>query len=104
MATKTKSGKYVKQIVSASFHRNGVCGVGFYAILFDTPDGDRMIASLFDDPGYCAVYSVQLLGEGNIKFANGNSLRGDNYESELRPMLQKFMKENGSNRVGPFAL
>lgn len=98
------------KILSASYHRNGVCGVGFTAILFQHTDkeegrqGRVMIASLFDEPGYCAVYDVQELDKGNIAFACGNSWRGDHYECALRPLLAQWQKDHGSNQVGPFAL
>ena len=92
------------KIKDASFHRNGIAGVGFYAILFTDEENGEMIASLFDEEGYCAVYKVSELAKGNIQFANGNSWRGDHFENELRKQLFEFMKENGTNRVGPFAL
>lgn len=90
-------------IISASWHRNGVGGVGFYAILFDDEKKGRMIASLFDERGYCAVYKVEELGNANIAFAQGNSWRGDKYECVLRPALQEWLKKEGTNRLGPFA-
>jgi len=91
------------KILKASFHRNGVAGIGFYAIIFKDIEEKRiMIASLFDESGYCAVYDIDELQKHNIEFANGNSWRGDDYESELKPLLKKFLK-NGSNRLGPFA-
>jgi len=43
--------KCVDKIAAASYHRNGVCGLGFYAILFDDPENGRMVASLFDEEG-----------------------------------------------------
>lgn len=95
-------GATVKTIISASFHRNGVGGVGFYAILFEDHENGLMVASLFDEPGYCAVYMVEKLHERDIEFGS-NSWRGDRYESDLRPMLKAFLKQNGTNRVGPFA-
>jgi hypothetical protein len=52
------------EIVSASFHRNGVGGAGFYAIVFNDKENGRMVASLFDEAGYCAVYKIDLLAEG----------------------------------------
>lgn len=91
------------EIIDASFHRNGIAGQGFYAILFKDRD-KTMIASLFDDPGYCAVYEVSQLQEGNIKFAKGNSWRGDHYEGKLRALLEKFEQQNGANRIGCFAI
>ena len=93
------------KIKEVSFHRNGICGEGFYAILFEDEDEEGMfIASLFDEPGYCAVYSVAELGQGNILFANGNSWRGDRYADALWPELNKYPESNGTNRMGPFAL
>lgn len=92
------------KIKSASYHRNGICGVGFHAILFDSGEDANMVASLFDEPGYCAVYSVDELAKGNILFARGNSWRGDVYEAALRPALEEYEKKHGTNQIGPFAL
>jgi len=93
------------KITAASWHRNGICGVGFYAILFDDLDEKKkMVASLFDEAGYCAVYDVAQLAEGNVEFARGNSWRGDQYAEALRPLLSEFLKSNETNRVGPFAM
>ncbi len=92
------------KITAASWHRNGVCGMGFYAVLFDDlNEKKKMVASLFDESGYCAVYDLAQLAEGNIEFARGNSWRGDQYAAELRPLLKKFLKKNGTNRAGAFA-
>lgn len=94
------------EIIEASWHRNGIGGVGFYAVLFKDHDelgGETMIASLFDEPGYCAVYAVKELSAGNVTFANGNSWRGDNYEAKLRPLVNQWLEGNGTNRAGPFA-
>lgn len=90
-------------IVSASWHRNGVGGEGFYAIIFDDSEQGRMVASLFDESGYCAVYKLDKLAEGDIEFGS-NSWRGDHYEYKLRPLVEKFREENGSNRLGPFSM
>lgn len=79
------------KIKKASWHRNGISGEGFWAIIFDDYGNGRMIASLFDKPGYCAVYKLSELE--NIEFAGGNSWRGDNYEGELRPLLKKWLEK-----------
>lgn len=93
------------KITAASWHRNGVAGVGFYAILFrDETEKRDMVASLFDEGGYCAVYDVNELAKGNIAFAQGNSWRGDQYEDALRPLLDAFLEKQGTNRLGPFGL
>lgn len=92
------------EILDASWHRNGICGAGFYAVLFkDADQPGVMIASLFGEFGCCAVYSVDELARGNIAFACGNSWRGDYYEQKLRPLLDVFLAKQGSNRIGPFA-
>lgn len=91
-------------ILDASYHRNGIAGEGFYAIIFGDEEEGRMVASLFDAPGYCAVYKIEELEKGNIAFACGNSWRGDRYEGELRPLLKTFLEKLGDNRIGPFAM
>jgi len=79
--------QFVEKIVEISRHRNGICGEPFYVVLFKHK-GRLMIASLFDDVGYCAVYSVDELKKKNIKFGGGNSWRGDEFESELRATIK----------------
>ena len=92
------------KIHSAAWHRNGVCGVGFYAVLFRDHEEKRdMVASLFDKPGYCAVYDVGLLATGSVTFGE-NSWRGDHYEEALRPLLKAYLSDKGTNRIGPFSL
>jgi hypothetical protein len=92
-------------IKDVSWHRNGVSGEGFYSILFHyKPEKVDMVASLFDEAGYCAVYSIPELIKGNIAFANGNSWRGDEFEYILRPAVNNFLKTNKTNRLGPFSL
>ena len=92
------------KIIKISYHRNGISGMGFYAILFkdleDNPK-DLKIASLFDEKGYCAVYSVDELKKENIEFANGNSWRGDAFEDDLRKAVKEQKK---TNRVVCFSL
>jgi hypothetical protein len=85
------------------FHRNGVGGAGFYAVLFEEAEQGLMVASLFDEPGYCAVYKVSLLSKENVRFGE-NSWRGDSFEAALRPLVKKWAKKEGTGRLGPFAL
>jgi len=91
------------KIKKASFHRNGIGGAGFYAIIFEDEEYGLMIASLFDEPGHCAVYNISELEKENIEFANGNSWRGDNYEEKLRPLIDEYFINNPSDRIGPFS-
>ena len=43
-----------------------------------------MMGVVFTEPGSCAVFDRDLLTIGNIKFAGGNSWRGDHFEPALR--------------------
>lgn len=92
------------RITDVSYHRNGVGGEGFHAVLFDWKHGDgterKMVATVFDTIGQCAVYDVAQLAKGNIAFANGNSWRGDRFEDALR----KAIDDRPTNRIGPFAI
>jgi hypothetical protein len=83
------------KLVQCEHHRNGVCGLGFYAILFDWKDGKttrRMVATLFDEPGACAVLEVAPLSiEVGVTFGE-NSWRGDDFEKELRRLAEESEK------------
>ena len=94
------------KIVKASFHRNGISGAGFTCILFEAPSetNDLMMATLFDDVGYCAVYSVPMLANQNIGFAMGNSWRGDFFEYDLREALKEYNKIDDNRVMGMFAV
>jgi hypothetical protein len=81
------------KIIDADYHRNGCCGWGFYAVIFESKEDGLMVASLFDKPGYCSVYNIKCLSDKNIKFGSGNSWRGDVFESVLRPAVKAFLKE-----------
>jgi len=74
-------------------HRNGISGEPFYVVLFHDLDMDRnMMATIFDDNGYCAVLDVDETAKGNIEFAMGNSWRGDWYEKDLRDAIAEWEK------------
>ena len=82
------------KILKADYHRNGIAGLGFYAVIFKAwEDGEArtMVASLFKEPGYCAVYDLEKLQKHDVEFGS-NSWRGDDYESALKPLLKKFLK------------
>lgn len=87
-------------IVACDYHRNGIGGVGFYAVIFDDPECGRMVASVFqeensDEPStsYCAVYKIDELAKGNVEFAKGNSWRGDDFAHRLRPLIKEHMEK-----------
>lgn len=78
-----------------SYHRNGICGAGFHVILFNWLDDEtkivrHMVGTVFEESGYCAVYDVDMLSKGNIRFAKGNSWRGDEFEPCLRAAIEEY--------------
>ena len=89
------------QVVDIQWHRNGVSGVGFYAILFDCEEG-RMVATLYDERGFCSVLRVADLSDParGVKFGL-NSWRGDYYESNLRQAVESWQT---SGRLGLFSI
>jgi hypothetical protein len=91
----------IKEVHDVAYHRNGVCGEGFYIVYFTNEQGLRMIGVCFpNDKGdfavpekfynpRTAVFDVDLLADGNIKFGE-NSWRGDRYDDELRTAILKW--------------
>ena len=72
------------KIKEIAYHRNGVSGAGFHAVLFqDKENKADMVGIVFDEPGCVAILDTNLLAAGNIKFGE-NSWRGDHYEKDLR--------------------
>ena len=96
----------VKKVHQVSFHRNGIGGAGFHAILFDASldtGTHLMVATVFDQPGHVAVLQVKPLStDVGVKFG-ANSWRGDCFERELRDAIETHQSV-GSTRVGPFAI
>ena len=81
-------------IIESSFHRNGISGEGFYAVRFmwkpeDAEKPEAFIATLFDEPGCCAVLSLDRIDAYGVGFALGNSWRGDHFEGELRDHIKQ---------------
>ena len=81
--------------VRVGYHHNGVAGNGFHVVLFDCRfDGKlhHMVATVFSDPGDCAVLDTDETQQGNIEFAKGNSWRGDDFEPTLRRFITEYDK------------
>lgn len=115
--------KHVKTVQEVAYHRNGIGGTGFYAVRFtadiepqseedskiwNTPatagqKDANWLAIVFDEPGSCAVVCLDLIPTCGVKFAGGNSWRGDRFEPELRDAI-KSTPLSGGIRVGPFCL
>jgi hypothetical protein len=91
------------KVKELAWHRNGVGGEGFYAVLFTWFDGEdreaHMLAHVFDGLGQCAVHC---LDKKTVKIGV-NSWRGDHFEPELRKAI-KTQASSGSVRCGPFGI
>lgn len=85
------------KLKKVDYHRNGVAGAPFYAVLFEMVEGGKkrnMVASVFTDKGgYCSVYDVDLLAKGSVTFGE-NSWRGDHFQEELMRLIKKHSSEN----------
>ena len=76
-----------------AFHRNGIAGESFHVVLFTKGcdgalDPDRFIAVVFEGKGQCAVFNLENLNEGEIRFGS-NSWRGDQFEPGLREVINE---------------
>jgi len=83
--------------VAISYHRNGICGNGFHVVRFGWYDADEkahrtMVATVFAEPGNCAVLDLDETARGNIAFAKGNSWRGDEFEPTLRELIAAWQQ------------
>lgn len=119
--------KNISKVEQVSWHRNGIGGAGFHAVLFrwegDGPPtegnkkmeelfgktndtvkaGDLMLGIVFDEPHHVAVLAVDpLSNKPGVEFG-ANSWRGDRFEQELRDAI-KNNESAGSTRVGPFGI
>lgn len=78
--------------IKVASHRNGICGEGFHVATFDMREDNKshkMVGILFEKSGQCAVLDIDMLSANNIEFGNGNSWRGDHFESELRAAIKE---------------
>lgn len=80
------------KIHDIDYNRNGVCGKGFWSLLFEDPETPEecekglFVATVFPDQGYCAVLKMDRLSNGEVKY---NNWRGDFYEDALRKAIQE---------------
>ena len=81
--------KTIKSVSMVSYHRNGVNGEGFYAVLFVDFEDRQMVASVFEGKGRVAIFEVGGLSDPRTGVRFGvNSWRGDTYEAELRSTIK----------------
>lgn len=87
----------ISRIIQVAYHRNGVSGVGFHAVIFEHMDDGaplRMFATVFPERGAVAVVEVHSLAGGlGVTFGiypDGNSWRSDAFEDELRAAIAEY--------------
>lgn len=73
----------MRKIIDTQYHRNGVCGNPFYCFLFKDDNHTMFAVQFTDDPLSTAVFDLELLSKGNIRFGI-NSFRGDHYADWLK--------------------
>lgn len=89
-------------IEQVAYHRNGVSGEGFWAVVFTDPEqayAGRFLATIFGDEDpkgefyncSTAVISLDLAVQGDIGVKFGaNSWRGDHYDAMLRVGVERW--------------
>jgi hypothetical protein len=80
------------KILAIDYHRNGVGGNGFYAVLFKEGRGktaDHKIATVFPDKGNISVLSVDLLAQKELGDGK-NRWRAEDYEPEIRDAIRQW--------------
>ena len=79
-------------ILNIDFHRNGIDGAPFYAIVFKDRgiEASIKVGIVFDGPSCVAVLDIAKLADCDIAFGS-NSWRGDHYEPALRRAIQRFI-------------
>jgi hypothetical protein len=73
-------------IRTIDYHRNGIGGAPFHAVLFDDPEQGPMLGIAFDQEYHVAVFNLTKLASRDIAFGS-NSWRGDRYEPHLREAI-----------------
>lgn len=83
------------RIQEIACHRNGVAGIGFYAVCFQ--DGkDHMLATVFPERGAVAVLCLDLIPTKGVAFGE-NSWRGDQYEDSLRAAIDRWEEQRSAD-------
>lgn len=108
MAYGEKMNKLVKKYKEIDYHRNGIGGEGFHAIVFENTDGQRMVGITFNQGDTAngiltAVLDIDLLNQENIRFGE-NSWRGDNYHEELQEIVKEYKSEKEKELTADFGI
>lgn len=83
------------KVEQIDYHRNGVCGEGFYVGIIKDKDGKKVAIRLSkeDDKKVgaicCFVLDIKLLSEGIIRFTE-NSWRGDHFNQIMDEAIAKM--------------
>ena len=80
--------EFIRRVLQVEYHRNGVGGEGFHAVLFDDCEGHRLLALVFPAPGHVAVIEPQRAAAGILGLGD-NTWRGDYFEPELRRAIDE---------------
>lgn len=91
------------KVDEVSFHRNGVSGEGFHAVLFRERDGRhwrKFLATVFADRGVLSVICLDMLPEHGVNSVF-NAWRGDYYEGDLRQHIARWEAARTSAPVIP---
>jgi hypothetical protein len=85
-------------IIDIAFHRNGIAGAPFHAIIFrdSGPESSLKAGIVFEQPYHTAILDIAKLADGDIGFGS-NSWRGDRYEPHLRNAISNFSREGDDN-------
>ena len=80
-------------ILNIDYHRNGICGAPFHAIVFrdKREKGSVKLGVVFDAPSHTALLDIGKLADCDIEFGS-NSWRGDQYEPALRRAIAERSK------------
>lgn len=76
----------ISQVHQVEYHRNGVSGVPFHAVLFRSTQDEELMGIVFPEIGHCAVLCPGNLDAFGVTFG-ANSFRGDVFEAELRAAI-----------------
>lgn len=78
--------KLISRVISMDSHRNGISGVPFNVMIFESTDGEKMLGIVFDVNNdrmpSCAVLDINKLNEDDVAFGS-NSFRGDVFYPEI---------------------
>lgn len=85
------------KVLDISYHRNGMSGDGFHVVAFKN-GGEKMIATVFEENGKCAILSVDLLNRDIIK-SGVNSWRCEYFEDDLRKAIEEWEEKRSTSTL-----